>query len=359
MTSFKEKYLKKGNAPYFIAEIGINHNGRMDLAKEMIDLSKNAGADAVKFQKRDISLLVLPGVEIPKPTGYLSQSAEDIPSEEAKAFGTWTYPDSRLELSDDQYKELMTYCKSKDVEFIVSPWENNSVDFLAANGANIIKLASIDTNNYQFCEYIASKKIPTIISTGMTTYTELQQTWEIFHQADCPMMFLHCTSAYPSPVEDKHLSCIPVLKSMFGGDIGFSGHGTGFIGTLGAVALGANVIEKHVSPNRKMRGPDHAASLEFSEFKELIKLSNDMVKAIGNPRKRSLESEKVLHGVLSKRIVAAKPIKSGTKIEASAVFTAVTKQEGGLLPNRIYDVLGKTAAKDLPANHILELSDLN
>jgi len=357
MHGFKEKYLKEGSEPYFIAEIGINHNGSMDMAKRMIDASKNAGADAVKFQKRDIGLLVLPGVTIPTPTGYLSKDENDIPSEKAKAFGTWTYPDARLELTDDQFLELWEYCRSKGIDFIVSPWETASVDFLKDNGAKVIKLASIDTTNYQFCEYIASKGIPTIISTGMTGYSELQVTWDIFAKAGCPMMFLHCTSAYPSPIEDKHLSCIPVLQSMFGHDVGFSGHGTTVVGTLGAVALGARVVEKHVSLNRKMRGPDHAASLEFDELQELISLSRDMVKAMGHSRKRFLPSEKVLHGVLSKRIVTKVAVGAGDQITPEMIFTSVTKESGGLLPDRFYEIVGMTTGLDLPVHHVLELSD--
>ena len=283
MSGFKSKYLKSEDTPYFIAEIGINHNGHMDLAKRMIDASKDAGADAVKFQKRDIALLVREGVEIPKPTGYLSADENDLPSE-SKAFGTWTYPDERLEFTDEQYGELMEYCRSKDIEFIVSPWEENSVDFLVGNGARVIKVASIDATNYQFCEYLASKGIPTIVSTGMADYAELQVTWEIFEKAGCPMMFLHCTSAYPCPVEDKHLRVIPVLQTMFGEDVGFSGHGVGVEGTLGAVALGANVVEKHVTLSRAMSGPDHAASLEFDEFAELVQMSRNMTLALGHAR---------------------------------------------------------------------------
>ena len=127
---FKEKYLKSGKYPYFIAEIGINHNGQMDLAKRMIDASKDAGADAVKFQKRNFDTLLLPGTVIPKPTGYLSKDENDLPTEE-KAFGTWTYPDKRLEFTDEQVLQLWKYAESKDLDFIMSPWEEHSVNFLA------------------------------------------------------------------------------------------------------------------------------------------------------------------------------------------------------------------------------------
>ena len=354
---FKEKFLKEGSEPYFIAEIGINHNGRLDLARRMIDASKKSGADAVKFQKRNLEALVMPGVEIETPTGYLSADEKDLPTEE-KAFGTWTYPDKRLELTDEQILDLWKHTESIGMDFIVSPWEERSVDFLADNGAKVLKLASIDASNYQFCEYIAKKKIPVIVSTGMSHWQQLETTYNIFKHEGCPMMFLHCTSAYPCPIEDKHLSCVPIMQDMFEIDIGFSGHGTGFEGTLGAVARGARVIEKDVTLSRSMSGPDQSASLEFDEFESLIKQSRNMVLAMGNGRKDFLSSEKVLHGVLAKKIVTMMPLNKGVTIKSNMIRTVVTKQEGGLLPDKYYGVLGATVVRDLPKDYILETGDL-
>jgi len=354
---FKETILKAGPDPYFIAEIGINHNGVFELAQRMIDASKESGADAVKFQKRNLEALVMQGVEIETPTGYLSVDENDLPTEE-KAFGTWTYPDKRLEFTDQQVLDLWKYAESKGLDFIVSPWEEHSVNFLADNGAKVIKLASIDVANYQFCEYIAKKGIPVLISTGMSHWQQLQTTYRIFKDADCPMMFLHCTSAYPSPIEDKHLKCLPIMQDMFEMDVGFSGHRIGCEGTLGAVALGARVIEKHVTLSREMSGPDQAASLEFPEFKTLVEQSGNVVRAMGNGRKDFLPSEKVLHGVLAKKIVTATPIKKGEAIAPNMIRTMITKQEGGLLPDKYYCVLKATTVRDLPENHVLEIGDL-
>ena len=357
MTGFKNKYLKNDKNPYFIAEIGINHNGIYDLAVKMIKASKDAGANAVKFQKRDVKKLLLDGVVIEEPTGILSKDENDIPSAEKKAFGTWSYPDSRLELSSDQHIELRKYSESIGLDYIISPWEENSVDFLVKTNAKVIKLASIDCNNYQFCEYIASKGIPTIVSTGMTNYAEIQITWEIFKKAKCPMMFLHCTSAYPSPLEDKHLKCINILKDMFNEDIGFSGHAIGCEGTLGAVALGANVVEKHVTLNREMSGPDHSASLEFDEFSETIRMAKNIVIAMGTSRKKFLHSEEILHGILSKRIISVDALEKNTLIKPEMIRTVVTKKDGGLLPKEYYNILGKKLKYDVNANHIFNLGD--
>ena len=244
------------------------------------------------------------------------------------------------------------------MDFIVSPWEERSVDFIAENGAKVIKLASIDASNYQFCEYLARKKIPVIVSTGMSHWQQLEVTYRIFKDANCPMMFLHCTSAYPCPIEDKHLRCLPIMQAMFNMDVGFSGHGVGFEGTLGAIALGARVVEKHVTLSRNMSGPDQSASLEFDDFKALVKQSQNMVKAMGNGRKDFLPSEEVLHGVLAKRIVTTEPIKKGVALKPKMIRTIVTKQLGGLLPDKYYFILGTAAVRDLPENHILELGDL-
>lgn len=353
---FKTNYLKKNKYPYFIAEIGINHNGHINLAKRMIYASKVAGADAVKFQKRNLKFLLLSGIELDSPTGYLSRDKNDIPNKE-KLFGTWTYPDKRLEFNDDQFLELWRYAESIGLEFIVSPWEEESVDFLAKNKANVLKLASIDANNYHFCEYIASKRIPTIISTGMNTYDSIQKTYNIFKDFNCPMMFLHCTSTYPCPIEDKNLRCIPIMHNIFDVDIGFSGHGVGFEGTLGAIALGANVIEKHVTLSRKMSGPDQAASLEFGELEKLISMSRNLTIALGGGRKEFLQSEKTLHDVLSKKFVTTCNIKEGTMLTKDKIKTVVIKSESGLLPNRYYDILNRKAIRDLESDHIISSED--
>jgi len=356
MKVFKEIYLKKGPEPYFIAEIGINHNGNINLAKKMISLSKNAGVDAVKFQKRNFDDLLLDGIILPEPTGYLSKDEYDIPKEK-KWFGTWVYPDKRLEFSDEEILELWKYADFNGLDFIVSPWERKSVDFLVKHKSKVIKVPSIEANNYLFCEYIADKGIPTIVSCGMTTYEQLYKVVDIFDSVGCPMMLLHCTSSYPSSIEDKNLYCISVMQKMFNMDIGFSGHGTGIEGTLAAVTLGANVIEKHVTLNKNMAGPDHAASMEFNQLKEMVEKSKNIIKALGNGRKYFLKSEEILHKVLTKKIIINCNLKVGEIITKDMLRTVVTKKEGGLLPNQYYNVVGKKTAKDLEKNHIITLED--
>jgi len=354
---FKKTYLSDSDAIYFIAEIGINHNGVFDLAIQMIDESKKSGASAVKFQKRDPKRLLLEGVEIEVPTGYLSQSPNDLP-DESKAFGSWNYPDVRLEFTDEQHLELWKYSEKLGMDYIVSPWDENSLDFLVNNKAKVIKIPSIDTSNFWFMELVASKKIPVIASVGMCNWSEINTTWQIFEKARCPLMFLHCVSAYPSELKDKNLNCIPIIQNLFNEDVGFSGHGIGATGTLGAVALGADVIEKHVTLSREMSGPDQDASLEFNEVASLIVEANNTKVALGTTNKIFQESEAVLHGVLTKKIILSEDLKKGGSLSHDNIRTVVTKSVGGILPNKYYEIVNKVATRDLPKNHILENSDI-
>ena len=172
VASFKIKYLSKANKPYFISEIGINHNGRLGLALEMVKKSKMAGFDAVKFQKRDVKDLLNFNYKIEKGTGYLSKNKNDIPKKSVK-FGNWVYPDERLELNQTDYNKIKKLCKKLKIDLIVSPWDEKSVDFLCKLGVKAIKIASIDANNYHFCEYIAKKKIPIVLSTGFGSKDEI------------------------------------------------------------------------------------------------------------------------------------------------------------------------------------------
>jgi N,N'-diacetyllegionaminate synthase len=349
--------IKFNNDPYIISEIGINHNGYLSLVKKLIKSSVLAGANAVKFQKRDVNDLVNDQSKLKKAKGYLSKHENDINHKSPK-FGAWTYPDTRLELSEKDYKEIKSYCSKLKIDLIVTPWDETSVDFLLKLGVKYLKIASIDAVNYHFCEYVAKKKKPTIISTGMSTYEEILKTQRIFNKFKTPHIFLHCTSAYPSTNLDKNLKCIPKLSSLLNEDVGFSGHGIGSVGAAGAVALGAKVVEKHVTLSRKMLGPDHAASLEFGEFTEMVNLSRGIKEALGSDQKKFLKSEKVLHDVLIRKFVTRKNVKKSEKINFNNVKTAVTYSKKGILPKNYLDILGKKFNKNIKANTIINLKDI-
>tara|TARA_X000000950_G_scaffold289544_1_gene415319 strand:+ start:22613 stop:23671 length:1059 start_codon:yes stop_codon:yes gene_type:complete len=348
-------HLKK--KPYIIAEIGINHNGYLSLAKKMIRASKNAGADAVKFQRRDVIEMINFGEKPKLATGYLSKNEKDI-KKIKKKFGTWVYPDIRLELSESDYFELKKLCKKLKIDLIVTPWDYKSVEFVLRLNVKFIKIASIDANNYQFCEYIAKKNRPTIISTGMCTYDEILKTQKIFKKFRTPHIFLHCTSAYPSNDKDKNLSCIPVLRKKLRDDVGFSGHGTDLIGAAGATMLGANIIEKHVTLNKLMHGPDHAASLEFKEFSRMVEVCRRLVVAQGSSKKKFLGSETTLHNILIRKFIIAKNVKKNQKINDKNIKTILTYKKTGILPKEYYKILKKKFKKNFNKGHILKFQDI-
>lgn len=273
-------------------------------------------------------------------------------------FGNWVYPDTRLELKKKNYFKIKDYCKKIKIDLIISPWDESSVDFVCNLKIKAIKIASIDANNFHFCEYIAKKKQPTIISTGMCTYDDLLLTNKIFLKYKTPHMFLHCTSSYPSKEKDKNLNCIPTLKKLLKCDIGFSGHGIGVEGTVGAVALGANVVEKHVTLNKKMAGPDHAASLEFKEFEDCLNIAKKVYISLGSNKKKFLKSEKILHSVLIRKFVLAKDQKKNSSLNKQNLKTALVYSKNGIIPNNFYKILGKKLKMNLKKGHIIKFSDL-
>ena len=355
--NFKIKYLSKENKPYFVSEIGINHNGKLQLALEMIKRSKMVGFDAVKFQKRDAKDLLNFNYKIKKATGYLSKNKNDVPKKSIK-FGGWVYPDTRLELKQNDYNKIKKLCKKLKIDLIVTPWDEKSVDFVCKLGTKTIKIASIDANNYHFCEYVAKKKKPTIISSGMCTYSELIKTQKIFLKYKTPHMFLHCTSSYPSEEKDKNLLCIPKLKKILKTDIGFSGHGTNMSGSAGAIALGANVIEKHSTLAKKMAGPDHAASLEFNELKNLIDHCVKVFKSLGVAEKKFLKSEKILHSILSRRLVARHELKKKQKISYRDIKPVlIHNQNLGFKGNELYKILNRRLKRKVKLGHIFSKND--
>ena len=344
--------------PYFIAEIGINHNGYLSLAKKMILESKKAGADAVKFQKRNINELLNFGLKPQTAKGYLSKNENDVNHKLTK-YGAWTYPDVRLELSDKDYIEIKKYCKKIKIDLIITPWDDVSAKFINKLNIKAFKIASIDANNYQFCEFIAKMKKPTIISTGMCSYKEILKTQKIFKKYKTPHIFLHCTSAYPTNEKDKNLNCIPVMSKLLKDDVGFSGHGVTIAGSAGAVALGAIIVEKHVTLNKKMLGSDHAASLEFKEFKYLIDICKKIKISLGSSEKGFQKSEQILQNILLRKFVVSKNIDKNEKLSKNNIKTVITMRRGGIHPKNYYSLIGKKVNKSLKVGHILQMKDLN
>ncbi len=264
---------------FFIAEIGINHNGDINIAKKLIDNALEAGFDAVKFQKRDIDIVY---------------SKELLDSSRESPWGT-TQRDQKqgLEFSKKEYDEIDNYCKSKSILWFASAWDVNSLEFLDQYDLKYHKVASAMIVDKKFLIEIAKRKKYTFISTGMSTLENISDAVEIFKSQNCPFELMHCFSTYPMKTEDANLLTINQLKKLFKCNVGYSGHESGLSVSYAASMLGISSLERHITLDRSMYGSDQAASIEFRGMKELISVINKMQISLGKEKAGEiLEAEK-------------------------------------------------------------------
>ncbi len=263
---------------FVIAEVGINHNGDIDLCKNLIDVANESGCDAVKFQKRDIE------------TVY---EVDFLESERESPWGnTQRAQKEGLEFSFEDYKNINDYCKTKGIEWFASAWDLKSQEFLKKFNTKYNKVASAMLVYDELLESIASEKKHTFISTGMSTYDDIDRAVNIFHKYNCPFELMHCVSTYPMKEEDANLNCIKTLSEKYNCDVGYSGHESGLAISLAAVALGATSIERHITMDRSMYGSDQSASIEPAGLKQLVGGIRKIDAAFGDGVKKVLESEK-------------------------------------------------------------------
>ena len=263
---------------FLIAEIGINHNGDMEVAKLLIDAASNSGFDAVKFQKRTIDKVY-------------TKKFLDSPRE--SQWGT-TQRDQKegLEFSLSEYKEIDSYCKGKRIQWSASAWDIDSQIFLQQFDCTFNKVASPMLGHMPLLKLIAAEGKKTFISTGMSTLEEIDDVVKIFVEAKCPFELMHCNSTYPMKEEDANLLCIPMLKERYGCDVGYSGHESSLIKvSTTAVALGATSIERHITLDRAMYGSDQAASIESSSLDSFVKAVRAIPSILGNGKKILSEEE--------------------------------------------------------------------
>jgi len=253
---------------FIIAEIGINHNGDLDIAKELIDVSVDAGADAVKFQKRTIDLVYT--------EEFLNASRE------SPWGSTQREQKEGLEFGVDEYKEIDRYCKEKGIEWFASAWDLESQKFLKQFNLNYNKVASAMIVYEDLFKEIASEGKHTFISTGMTTEDDIAKAVEVFRSANCPFTLLHCISTYPMKDEDANLNAINTLRKKYNCNVGYSGHEVGLAVSYGAAALGITVLERHITINRAMYGSDQASSVEPPAFRNLVGAVRKIEKAMGD-----------------------------------------------------------------------------
>lgn len=256
---------------FIIAETGINHNGDMEIVKKLIDGAVFAGCDAVKFQKRTVDKVY---------------TKEELDKPRESPWGT-TNRDQKLglELGKEQYDEIDSYCKEKQIEWFASAWDVDSQLFLRQYNCKYNKIASAMLTHRELLEMVAEEKKYTFISTGMSTFEEIEKAAKIFKKAGCPFELMHCNSAYPMKDKDANLRMIPLLREKLGYKVGYSGHEVGLIVTCAAVALGATSVERHITLDRVMYGSDQAASVEIVGFYRLVKYIRAIEEALGNGQK--------------------------------------------------------------------------
>lgn len=263
--------------PFIIAEIGINHNGDLKIAKELIDWASQSGADAVKFQKRTVEKVY---------------TKEELDRYRESPWGTTNREQKMgLEFGKAEYDEIDAYCKEKNILWSASAWDMDSQMFLRQYDLKFNKVASAMLTNMELLQAIAEEKRYTYISTGMSSFEEIDAAVEMFRKADCPFELMHCNSTYPMKNEDANLAMIDVLRERYHCPVGYSGHETGRIVTFAAAALGATSIERHITLDRSMYGSDQPASLEVTDFYKLVKDIRALPAIMGTGEKTLSEAE--------------------------------------------------------------------
>lgn len=336
----KDRYIGENEPVFVIAEIGINHNGDVDIAKKLIDAAMNAGADAVKFQKRTTEEI-------------LTKEGLDKPYTSAHAFAdTYGAHRNKLEFNEKQYRELKKYAEDKGIQFFASVWDHKSTDFMESLGIDAYKIPSADTINIPLLEYVAKKNKPVLLSTGMNTLEEIEDAVRTVLKHNNRVIIFQCLSLYPSPEEKLNVRFMDVLRDKFAPlPYGYSGHEPDLFPTLAAVARGAQIVERHLTLDKTMKGSDHAGSLEPHELKELVDSIRRTEVILGVPERIMYEELTPLREKL------AKSVATKTAIPAGAVITRdmlTIKGPGtGIAPGKLDNVVGRVAEEALEEDVIL------
>lgn len=340
------RFVGDGEPCFIIAEAGVNHNGDAVLAKRLIDAAVKAGADAVKFQTfRAEDVITASAAKAryqEKSTGARESQLEMI---------------KKLELSEADFKKLNDYAHKKGIMFLSTPFDKGSVDLLDRLGVLAYKIASGEITNFPLLKYIAKKGKPVILSTGMSTLAEVKEALAaIQNEGLDEIVLLHCVSSYPVKIEDTNLKAMPTLRQAFKLPVGLSDHSMGITVPIATAALGACIIEKHFTLDRKLPGPDHKASLEPAELTEMIISIRDVEKAMGDGRKQLTAAERDIKKASRRSIVAARNIPAGTVITGDML--AVKRPGTGLAPKRLDSIIGRKTKVNLRRDELLGLKKL-
>jgi len=335
-----KKYVGQNEPVFVIAEIGINHNGDMEIAKALIDKAADAGVDAVKFQKRTTTaILTKEGLE----------KVYDSPNAFAPTYGEHR---EKLEFNIDQYRELKEYSEKVGVLFFASVWDENSADVLEDLGIDAYKIPSADTINTHLLEYVAKKDKPVLLSTGMNTELEILHAVKTVQKYNKRIVLFHCLSLYPSPEEKINMKYMDVLRDTFNPiPVGYSGHETDLLATLVAVSRGACIVERHFTLDKNMKGGDHKASLDPKEMTELVSAIRRVEVVLGKSEKIIDEDLIPLRQKLAKSIASRLYIPKGTLITRDML---VMKGPGtGFAPYEEDQVVGHVALQDIEEDTII------
>ena len=335
------KHIISDNRAYVIAEIGNNHNGDFNRAISMIDEAKDAGADCVKFQMRHLDKVYR------KKT--LVKDGEDL--------GTEYVIDllNRFELPKDQHRKLFEYAKSKDITYLCTPWDKDSVKFLFEMGVEAFKVASADLTNLPLIKSLIDTNRPLILSTGMSTESEINKTTAFLLKHSANFVLLHCNSTYPAPLHDINLKWISQLKNIHK-YVGYSGHERGINISLAAISFGVCVVERHFTQDRNMEGPDHAASLTQSEFRLMVDGIREIESALGGEERKLSQGEMINRENLAKSLVASRSIKKGEILKADDIEIRSPGQ--GLSPQYFEELVGVEIGHDMKEEDFFFKSDI-
>lgn len=328
-----------------IAEAGVNHNGSLERAREMVRAAREAGADYVKFQTAVPELVIsafAPKAEYQKDTDGEERSQLEM----CKA----------IHLPLDAYAELKELCRQEGIGFMSTPFDSVSISLLGDLGQDWMKVPSGEITNLPYLEQIARIGIPVILSTGMSDMEEIRRAIQILTSGPLTpgdIIALHCNTQYPTPMRDVNLRAMLTMRDELGVRVGYSDHTQGIEVPVAAVALGACVIEKHFTLSRELPGPDHKASLEPDELKAMVRAIRNVEAAMGDGRKAVSESERPNMVVARKSIVALRPIKKGEILTEENI--TVKRPGNGISPMRWHDLLGSVAVRDFLADELIEV----
>lgn len=331
----------KGMPTFIIAEAGVNHNGDMELAKAMIDIAVDAGADAVKFQTF-------------KAENLASKNARkaDYQLETTDVDETQLEMLKRLELRPEQHITLIEHCSKKNILFLSTAFDSECADLLDSLEIPLFKIPSGEVINIPFLKHVARKGKPMILSTGMSYLGEIEQAVNaILETGNQNLILLHCVTNYPAEVEDINLRAIQTMERVFNLPVGYSDHTLGVEISIAAVALGACVIEKHYTLDKDMNGPDHKASLEPDELKALVKGIRNVEKALGNGIKKPARSESSNRQIIRKSLVAACDIDEGVTLTEDMILSK--RPCTGISPVFLETVIGRKAARPIKKDEVI------